>query len=162
MLKNREKPIEVSSTKIQQNKHSLGTYTTFHWFCNPELSFFSINVSLVSSWKMHRDGLGEWMKHHHLQCFAAPALGFRGAGSPRLFYMFLPGRGAENRLVRTQITWWADGVQLETVARETLLHVNSSALGRGHKPAFPPLAPLLCLSGPHPISLCLSLSVVHQ
>lgn len=60
-------------------------------------------------------------------------------------------------------TWWTDGDQLETVAREILLHVNSSALGREHQTACLPFALPLCLSVAQVLflSLSLCLSVVH-
>ena len=74
--------------------------------------------------------------------------------------MFLPSKGTENRLVRTQLSWWTDGDQSETVARETLLYAHSSGLGRGHQPACPLLTPLLGLSVAQ--VLFLSLSLYHS
>lgn len=73
--------------------------------------------------------------------------------------MFLPSKGTENRLVRTQLSWWTDGDQSETVARETLLYAHSSGLRRGHQSACPLLTPLLGLSVAQVLFLSLSLSL---
>lgn len=113
---------------------------------------------------MYRDGLGEWTRHHHLLSLELPTLGFSRAGSPSVFCMFLPGRESENKLVRTEITWWTDGDQLETVVREILLYVNSSALGREHQTTCTPLplSTFLPLSGLSPVSTSVCLLFINR
>lgn len=109
-----------------------------------------------------------WIEPHHLLCLEPKIKSgpgdSRGQGEPKLDLpassaCFCPAGGTENRLLRTQVSWWTDGDQLETVVRETVLYANSSGLGGGISQSALFLPLFLASQWPRP---CFSLSLHHS